>query len=167
MRRAPSFNAEAPRRDLIFLHERQVHAVQGHSGRKVAGPADGIDEPVGRAVGRRLAAALLPDHQEAQRIAHDASNRVLDGNIGRRDQIAPVFGGDVGGADPLPSQLERSLDRVDRHERLGTEPVSGSGHAALQISDRMGEVYRGWGFDLSLALWQDRADMAPTSGRAR
>src|SRR6266481_1164395 len=69
--------------------------------------------------------------------------------------------------NPSPSQLERSLDRVDRHERLGTEPVSGSGHAALQISDRMGEVYRGWEFALSLPLWQDRADVASTSGRAR
>ena len=46
-------------------------------------------------------------------------------------------------ADPTPGQLERSLDRVDRHEGLGTELVSGPCHAALRISDRMGEVYRG------------------------
>jgi hypothetical protein len=45
-------------------------------------------------------------------------------------------------ADPTPGQLEHSLDRVDRHEGLGTE-LSGPRHAALQISDRMSEVYRG------------------------
>jgi hypothetical protein len=63
--------------------------------------------------------------------------------------------------------VERGIGADDDRECLGTELGSGLGHAPLQISDRMGEVYRGWEFDLSLALWQDRADTAPTSGRAR
>jgi hypothetical protein len=32
--------------DLAAFHEGEVHAVERHAGRKVAGPTDGIDEPV-------------------------------------------------------------------------------------------------------------------------
>ena len=116
--------------DLVALHERQVHAVQRDSRSKVPGPADGIDEPVRRAIGRRLATAFLADHGEAQRIGHNASNRVLDGDIRHRHQIAPAFRGDVFRADATPSDSERSLHRVNGHEGLGTERVRGLRHRA-------------------------------------
>jgi hypothetical protein len=69
---------------LPALHESQVDGVEGYAGREVARPADGIDEPAGRAVGRRLASALLPDHQRADRAAYDRPDGVLHGHIGRR-----------------------------------------------------------------------------------
>ncbi|MDO8476393.1 MAG: hypothetical protein Q7W02_09410 [Candidatus Rokubacteria bacterium] len=52
---------------------------------------------------RRLASALLAYHREAQGIAHNASNRVLNCEIRRRRHIARAFGGDVFRADPAPS----------------------------------------------------------------
>jgi len=57
----------------------------------------------------------------AQRFGHNASNRVLNGDICHRYQIAPAFGGDVFRADATPSDSDRSLHRVSGHQRLGTE----------------------------------------------
>ena len=46
------------------------------------------------------------------------ANSILDGNIGRRHQIAPTLGGDVCRADATPSQVKRALNCVDGDEGL-------------------------------------------------
>ena len=128
--------ADDGRGDVAALHERQVHAVQRDSGCIVPRPADGIDEPVGRAIGRRLASTLLADHRKAKGVVHDASHRVLDGDIRRRHHIARAFGADVLGADATPSQLERSLDRAHGDHGFATEPFSERRHRCLEVLSR-------------------------------
>ena len=99
--------------DLVVLHQRQVDAVQGDPGSEVAGAADGIEEPVRGAVGRSLAAALFAHDRMRRCTLDDASDRILDGHVGRRHEIAATFGGDLVRARSAQGEVEPTTDGDD------------------------------------------------------
>jgi hypothetical protein len=82
------------------------------------------------------AQAPWPRSATAQGVVHDASHRVLDGDIRRRHHIARAFRGDVLRADATPSQLERSVDRAHGDHGFATEPFSERRHRCLEVLSR-------------------------------
>ncbi len=84
-----------------------------------------------RRAGRGVAPALLADDRDAERIADDATDRVLDGEIGRGHHVAIALEPDLPGADPAPSDPEPTSHRFDRDQDLRPERNLGSGHLAF------------------------------------
>jgi hypothetical protein len=72
---------------------------------------------------------LLADHRDAEGALEGGADRVLDGEIGRRHQIARRFHVDVVRALPPVRHLQGRRDRLDRDLGLGPKAVNRPHHA--------------------------------------
>ena len=92
-----------------FFDERDVDGVQGDPGGAIAGPTDGVDEPV-VAGGRDHTASLFADHGPAELAGERLPDQLLGAEIGVRDDDAAQLG--VDGAGPGRGATQRLRDGV-------------------------------------------------------
>ncbi len=92
------------------VHQGDVHGEERDAGREIPRPADGVDKPV-RSGWIGDTAELLTDDGEVDDLGEHRPHRLLDGDVGGRDQIPSTLEAELVGPDSATGQRKAQLDR--------------------------------------------------------